>query len=85
MRSSTGFKVLQSIIKAMPDKIIYVACSPQSLARDVGILTGSLKWVNGELKRVEDYDERYEIESVTPYNMFPKTKHIETLVCFKRI
>ena len=83
-RKGCDDKVLQSIIKAMPDKIIYVACSPQSLARDVGILTGSLKWINGELKRVEDYNARYEIESVTPYNMFPKTKHIETLVCLKR-
>ncbi len=77
-------QVLQSIIKAMPDKIIYVACSPQSLARDVGIMTGSLAWTNGELKRVENYTPRYEIESVTPYNMFPKTKHVESVVCLSR-
>ena len=28
--------------------------------------------------------ERYIIDSVRPYNMFPRTKHIETLVCLQR-
>ncbi|MDE6758738.1 MAG: 23S rRNA (uracil(1939)-C(5))-methyltransferase RlmD [Clostridia bacterium] len=26
----------------------------------------------------------YEIQSVTPYDMFPHTKHIETMICLKR-
>ena len=82
-RKGCDNKVLSAIIKAMPDKIVYVACSPQSLARDVGILVGSLKWINGELKKVDNYTPLYEIESVTPYNMFSKTKHIETLVSLK--
>ena len=84
-RKGCDNKVLSAILKAMPDKIVYVACSPQSLARDVGILVGSLSWVDGELKRVEDYIPNYKIESVTPYNMFSKTKHVETVVCLTRI
>lgn len=28
--------------------------------------------------------EKYEAESITPYDMFPNTKHIETLICLKR-
>jgi 23S rRNA (uracil1939-C5)-methyltransferase len=83
-RKGCDNKVLSAILKAMPDKIVYVACSPQSLARDVGILVGSLGWVDGELKRVEDYIPNYKIESVTPYNMFSKTKHVETVVCLAR-
>ncbi len=77
--------VLDAILKAIPDKIAYVACSPQSLARDVGILVGSLKWENGELKRVENYSPNYKIESVTPYDMFSMTKHIETLVILNKV
>lgn len=84
-RKGCDNKVLSAILKAMPDKIVYVACSPQSLARDVGILVGSLRWVDGELKRVEDYIPNYKIESVTPYNMFSKTKHVETVICLARI
>ncbi len=84
-RKGCDDKVLSAIIRAMPDRIVYVACSPQSLARDVGILLGSLEWISGELKRVEDYTPRYEIESVTPYDMFSATKHIETLVSLKKI
>ncbi len=79
-RKGVDVVVLDAILKAMPDKIAYVACSPQSLARDVGILVGSLKWVDGQLKKVENYSPNYKIELVTPYDMFPQTKHIETLV-----
>ena len=28
--------------------------------------------------------EKYEPSSITPYDMFPNTKHVETLVCLKR-
>ncbi len=83
-RKGCDYKVLSAILKAKPDKIIYVACSPQSLARDVGILVGSLKWINGELKKVEEYTQNYNIESITPYNMFSKTKHVETVVCLTK-
>ena len=34
-----------------------------------------------DLEKLKDY---YTIKSVTPYNMFPQTKHIETLVCLHR-
>ncbi|MBO5926757.1 MAG: 23S rRNA (uracil(1939)-C(5))-methyltransferase RlmD, partial [Clostridia bacterium] len=83
-RKGVDQKVLNAILKAMPNKIVYVACSPQSLARDVGVLVGSLKWVNGQLIRVEGYTPNYVIESVIPYDMFPQTKHIETLVVLNR-
>ena len=33
---------------------------------------------------LEKLKEHYAIKSVTPYNMFPQTKHIETLVCLQR-
>ena len=71
--------------KSSKIRVVYVSCLPQSLARDVGILIGSLKYENGELKRVENYSPKYKIESITPFDMFPQTKHIETVVCLERI
>ncbi|MGB2601397.1 MAG: TRAM domain-containing protein [Candidatus Omnitrophota bacterium] len=48
-------------------KIYYLSCDPARLARDVKILTGGNVW---KLTRVQ------------PFDMFPRTKHIETLVEF---
>jgi len=84
-RKGCDIKVLDAILKCDIDKIVYVSCLPQSLARDVGILIGSLKYENGELKRVENYTPKYKIESITPFDMFPQTKHIETVVCLEKI
>ena len=36
------------------------------------------------LLRLMDEKDYYDITSVVPYNMFPQTKHIETLVCLQR-
>ncbi|MDE6189840.1 MAG: 23S rRNA (uracil(1939)-C(5))-methyltransferase RlmD, partial [Clostridia bacterium] len=66
-RKGCDESVLESILKSMPTKIIYISCNPATLARDIKRLL-----------------EKYEIESVTPYDMFPQTKHIETLICLKR-
>ena len=84
-RKGCDIKVLDSILKCDIDKIVYVSCLPQSLARDIGILIGSLKYENGELKRVENYTPKYRIETITPFDMFPQTKHIETVVCLSKI
>ena len=84
-RKGCDNKVLSAILKSMPNKIVYIACSPQSLARDVGILMGSLKWVDGELKKVNVDNYNYKIEKVIPFDMFTHTKHIETVVCLTRV
>lgn len=84
-RKGCDIKVIESILKCDIDRIVYVSCLPQSLARDVGILVGSLKYENGEIKRVENYTPKYKIASIQPFDMFPQTKHIETVVCLERI
>lgn len=33
---------------------------------------------------LKSFIEKYEIISITPYDMFPNTSHVETLVCLKR-
>ena len=79
-RKGCDFSVLNAILKEKPKRVIYVSCSPQTLARDVGILTNKLTYNLGQLVK-NDGEGLYEIESVTPYDMFPQTKHVETLVC----
>lgn len=49
------------------DAILYLSCHPESLIRD---LAGFLQ-------------ENWEIKKVMPFDFFPKTRHIETLVLLK--
>ncbi len=83
-RKGCDVKVIQSLLTSEIDKIVYVSCLPSTLARDVGLLVGSLEVVGGEIKRVENPNYRYEIEFVKPFDMFSQTKHVETVVCLKR-
>ncbi len=83
-RKGCDIKVLNALIENNVDKIIYVSCKPSTLARDVGLLVGSLKVVDGEIKRSEDYSPRYSVASVRPFDMFANTKHVESVVCLTR-
>ena len=49
-------------------KIVYVSCDPDTLARDC-------KWFA---------EEGYEIGEVQPVDMFPRTGHVESVVCLTR-
>lgn len=50
-------------------RIYYLSCDPARLARDIKIITGAGGWELGRLQ---------------PFDMFPRTKHIETLAEFIR-
>lgn len=52
----------------LPRKIVYISCNPQTLARDVAILS-PLGYLAGD---------------VTPVDMFPGTGHVESVVCLAR-
>ena len=80
-RQGVDEKLINAIKQSQPQKIVYISCSPQTLARDVGLLTDTLKRENGELIKNENPNPIYEIIEVKPYDMFPQTKHVETLVC----
>ena len=79
-RKGCDIKVLNAIKSSSIDKIVYVSCMPSTLARDVGILTGTLKVVNGQLIKSEDTNLDYNISYIRPFDMFAQTKHVETLV-----
>ena len=79
-RKGCDIKVINAILKSDIDKIVYVSCKPSTLARDVGLLVGTLEQIDGQIKRVENPTLRYEISYVRPFDMFAQTKHVETLV-----
>ena len=84
-RSGVDRDSIAAAIKVMPDTIIYVSCSPQTLARDAGLLVGSLKYENDRLTNVSaDFSPNYVITSVGIYDMFPQTKHVETLCLLRK-
>ena len=83
-RKGCDIKVIKSIIDSDIEKIVYVSCKPSTLARDIGLLVGTLQEKDGEIVRVEQTKPRYNIDYIRPFDMFAQTKHVETLVCLKR-
>ena len=79
-RKGCDLKVINAIKDGGIDKIIYVSCKPSTLARDVGLIAGTLEYKDNGIKRVENPILRYNVESVRPYDMFSQTKHVETVV-----
>ncbi len=76
--------VVYAISQAEADKIILISCNPATLARDLGILLGTVEEVDGKLMKTVKNKSDYVINSVTPYDMFPQTKWCETLVVLSR-
>lgn len=58
-------EVIESVKSA--DKIVYIACNPIALAKDLKVL-----------------QQTHNIISIQPFDMFPNTKHVETLAIMER-
>ncbi len=72
--------VVRAISHCKADKVVLVSCNPATLARDLGLILGTLTESGGALVKSENAVSDYKIESVTPFDMFPQTKWCETLV-----
>jgi len=67
-RSGINPKALEDIIKFNPQKVVYVSCNPESLARDLKIFS----------------EGGYKVDKVKCVDMFPYTYHVETVVLMER-
>lgn len=67
-RAGSTVTFMKSVLRLSPEKVLYISCNPETLARD---LTFFLK--NG-----------YRIRLCQPYDMFPFTEHVETVVLMTR-
>ena len=67
-RAGSDEAFLSSVVKLSPKRIVYVSCNPETLARDLKYLT----------------KHGYEAKECTPVDMFPFTKHVETVILLSR-
>ncbi len=61
-------ETIDAILQSNIDKIVYMSCDPDTLARDIARLA-----------------TKYRIEYIQPFDMFPHTKHVETIVSLKKL
>lgn len=67
-RAGLDKEVVKTIANAGIEKIVYISCNPQTLARDI--------------KRF--MDRGYKLEKIKAVDMFPQTMHVETVVLMTR-
>ena len=82
-RAGIHRSVVKALIESGIEKLTIISCNPATLARDLGLLTGTLIESGNELIKGNGQGA-YEIVSVQPYDMFPQTKHVESVVCLER-
>ena len=63
-RAGSSKKFIESLAKMAPDRVVYISCNPETLARDLQLLT----------------KKGYKVKAIQPVDMFPHTNHIECVV-----
>ncbi|MDU2353959.1 MAG: methyltransferase domain-containing protein, partial [Anaerococcus sp.] len=68
-RAGLDKEVVKTIANADIEKIVYISCNPQTLARDI--------------KRF--MDRGYELKKIKAVDMFPQTMHVETIALIQKM
>ncbi len=87
-RAGIARSVLRALLESKIPTLTIISCNPATLARDLGILTGSLVEKEGELVKNPEYTPDgivgyYTIEKIQPMDMFPQTRHVEVLTILR--
>ncbi len=67
-RAGSTVQFMNAVIKLAPERVVYVSCNPETLARDLLHFSK-----NG-----------YRVRKITPVDMFPHTNHVETVALLSR-
>ena len=67
-RAGSDEKFMDSVVKLNPEKIVYISCNPETLARDLRYMR----------------KKKYRIEKIQPVDMFAWCDHVETAVLLQR-
>jgi tRNA/tmRNA/rRNA uracil-C5-methylase (TrmA/RlmC/RlmD family) len=67
-RSGAGKQVVQSIGGLQPAQVVYVACDPVALARDIGLFA----------------ERGYDLTALRAFDLFPHTHHVEAVATLTR-
>ncbi len=67
-RAGSTKKFIDSVVKMSPEKVVYISCNPETLARDLEYFVR----------------KKYQVKRICPFDMFPQTNHIETVVLITR-
>ena len=67
-RAGCSREFLSALVKLSPDRVVYVSCNPETLARDLEFLKKN----------------KYIVEKIQPVDMFPHTKHCEVVCSIKK-
>ncbi len=67
-RAGCSKKFLDSVLSLSPERIVYISCNPETLARDLFVLKKG----------------GYKVKKIQPVDMFPFTNHVETVCLLSR-
>lgn len=68
-RSGSTEEFLDALLRVNPERVVYISCNPETLARDLRYLTEK---------------SAYRVAEATPVDMFPFTEHVETVVLLSK-
>ena len=68
-RAGAGAQFLSALLTLAPARVVYVSCNPETLARDLGVMTQG----------------GYRAGRIRPVDMFPHTEHVECVALMSKV